>query len=329
MQIASVTASEHADFLALVNAEIRPDRAKTNAWEDFPLILSPENREWQLVCHAPDGSLAAGVACLIRDYETSCGRVAVAGIGSVVTAPAFRGQGLSSALQSELLARLKGKNIPLGVLWTDRPAIYAGRGFVAAGWEYHVDLERAQLPAPTVADGGLRDYHDADAPHVEALYHAHRLHTWRRAGDSRQLYGMAGTWGRVAVDRDDKPLAALFCGKGADFQGYAAEWSGPSRLVLALLTDAVGRGLAHHVLVPAGAERFVDTLVQHGAAWFGQASGYWVVIDPAPLMAAVRAGGLPPPPLPADPTAWLGCVDEMGRPQRGLLEIAVWGLDSV
>ena len=138
MQIASITPDRHAEFLALVDAEIRPDRAKTHAWDDFPLILSPDNAVWTLVATAADGALTGGLACLIREMATSCGNVPVAGIGSVVTRPENRGQGLSTALQNALLERLRRKNIPLAVLWTDQPEIYAGRGFVQAGWELHI-----------------------------------------------------------------------------------------------------------------------------------------------------------------------------------------------
>ena len=78
MHIASISETDHADFLAIVNAEIRPDRANTNAWDDFPVILGLENREWCLGAYTSEGKLAAGLACLIRYFKASCGDIALA-----------------------------------------------------------------------------------------------------------------------------------------------------------------------------------------------------------------------------------------------------------
>ena len=211
MHIASITPDRHAEFLALVDAEIRPDRAKTHAWDDFPLILSPDNAAWTLVATAEDGALTGGLACLIREMATSCGNIPVAGIGSVVTRPENRGQGLSTALQNALLELLRRKNIPLAVLWTDQPEIYAGRGFAAAGWEMHLDLGDAQLGEAFPPGFGVREFQRADTVAVQRLYDCHLLRTLRHAGDAERLYTMPGTRGLVASGQDDTVVAAVFC----------------------------------------------------------------------------------------------------------------------
>ena len=185
MHIATITPERHAEFLDLVDAEIRPDRAKTHAWDDFPLILSPANAAWTLAATAPDGRLAGGIACLIREYSTTSGKVPVAGVGSVVTHPEYRGRGVSTALQNALLTRLRGKNVPLAVLWTDRPEIYAGRGFAPAGWERHVDLAEADLPTELPAGFVARPFAPGDADAVAALYDRHSLRTIRAPGSRR------------------------------------------------------------------------------------------------------------------------------------------------
>ena len=123
---------QFARYLALANGEIRPAGSTTRLEEDFPLILSPDNRDW-VEGIVIDGEVAAGLACLVRQFKTSCGTIPVAGIGHVVTRPAFRGRGFSRLLQESLLARLRRVNVPLAVLWTDSPGAFAGRGFVSAG----------------------------------------------------------------------------------------------------------------------------------------------------------------------------------------------------
>ncbi len=328
MQIAIATPADHAGFRELVNAEIRPDRAKTNAWDDFPLVLDPANAPWTLVARAPDGSVAAGIAALIRDHTTSLGTVGVAGVGSVVTRPEFRGRGLSSALQDALLTALRRQDVPLAVLWTDQPEIYAGRGFTAAGWEHHVDLRPVRWPGDTPAPS-IRPYAPSDAGAVAALFARHRWRTVRHPGDDARLYGMPGTAGLVARDAGGGVAAAVFCGKGADFPGYVTEWDGPLDLVLPLLAAARARGLAEAVLVPAGAEALLERLVPLGATCAAQASGQWCVVRPDLLAAAARAAGVDAPADPADPAAWLGGVAADGAVRTGPLAAAVWGFDSV
>lgn len=329
MQIASITPARHAEFLDLVNAEIRPDRAKSNAEDDFPLILSSENADWILVTSSADGRIAAAVSCLIRDMQTSCGSVPVAGIGSVVTRPEFRGRGLSSTLQNAMLDKLRRKNVPLAVLWTDKPEIYAGRGFVAAGWELHIDLAEASLPQEQLPGFRIRPYEIRDASAVGALYDRHPLRTVRHPGDAAVLYGMKGTSGLVATGEDDTALAAVFCGKGADFSEYVAEWSGPVSLVEGLLAEARRRGWARYVLVPAGHEVLVSRMAARGARIFAQTSGYWAVLQPDRLGKYLQAAGVGAPVPLTDPRELLGSVDTDGQPQGGLIGIGIWGLDSV
>jgi GNAT superfamily N-acetyltransferase len=327
MHIANPGPGEHAGFRKLVNAEIRPDHGTTSAWDDFPLILDPANSGWTLVARTAEGAVVAGLAALIREYTTNCGRISVAGLGSVVTHPDHRGQGLSRALQDEMVARLRRQKVPLAVLWTDKPEIYAGRGFTTAGWEHHVVLDGADLPPDTRA----RAYVDSDADAVAALYAAHRWRTVRRPGDDARLYGMPGTRGLVAVDAADAVTAACFCGKGADFPGYVTEWSGALDRVVGLLGVVVERGWADHLLAPPGSEALVDALASRGASWFANPSGQWCVLDPAGLAKAARAAGVAPPAdaNAADAAAWLGRVDSEGLPQPGPLHLAVWGFDSV
>lgn len=327
MHIARVTPAEHSEFLALVNAEIRPDRAKTNAWDDFPLALAPENLDWMLAIRDNRGGLLAGLAALIRPFRTSWGNLQIAGLGSVVTRPDRRGRGYSTALQNEMIARLERQNIPLAVLWTDHPEIYAGRGFRAAGWEAHLDFAEADLSGATGLS--LRDYRPDDAGAVESLYLQHECATLRAPGDSALLYGMPGTRGLVAVDGADRPLAAVFCGKGGDFPDYVTEWSGPPAAVVPLLARARELGLARRLIAPAGAEAFADLLLQRGAGAFAVPSGQWRIVCPEPLREAADAAGQDGRFAPGSETALLGEVDAEGRVIPGALRVAVWGFDSV
>jgi GNAT superfamily N-acetyltransferase len=327
MEIAGLTAAQHADYLALVNAEIRPPGAATQAWDDFPLALDRSNLPWMLGASGSDGRLAGGLAILVRPFATSCGAIAVGAVGSVVTRPDQRGQGLSTRLQAAALALLRRQEVPLAALWTDRPEIYAGRGFIPAGWEWHVGLGDARLPEAPPDGVTLREWRPEDLPAAVRLYDAHLWRTLRRPGDAARLYGMPGTRGLVA-EAGGEVRAAVFCGKGADFPDYVTEWSGEPELVLCLLGLARARALAGAVLIPAGGEALADRLAAAGSTAVAMASGCWAVVRPDLLASQLTAAGVSPPPPEADARAWLGDVADDGSVAPGPLSLAVWGFDS-
>jgi hypothetical protein len=175
----------------------------------------------------------------------------------------------------------------------------------------------------------LREFRPEDSAAVAALYALHPFRTLRKKADASLLYNMPGTRGLVAVDEREQVGAAVFCGKGADFPGYVTEWNGPLDLVTGLLQHIQAEDWAQNVLVCAGGEAILGPLAQQGATWFAQASGLWKVICPEELVNCCRDCREAPPHDISDPVGWLGDVDSSGKPRPGLIDLAVWGFDSV
>ncbi len=325
MAIRTVRSEEHAEFVAFSNAGMRPETASTRVEEDFPVAFSPGNLHG-LWGERDEVGWVAGLAVLTRTLATSSGEVRAAGIGSVVTRADRRGEGLSARLQAEVLARLAAMGVPLAVLWSDRPEIYAGRGFQPAGWEYHLDLadlRPTDLRTPPVEVRALRP---EDFAAIGRLYGRHPLRTLREPGDDALLYGMPGTRGLVMAAGGDV-LAYAFCGKGEDFPGYVAEWGGEAPLALAVIAAVLRRGLAKRVLVPAGREDLLAAAAALGARYEIWPSGLWKVLRPdlLPVGRAARPTG----DTANDARTWLGRPGPDGLPVRGNLDVAIWGLDSV
>ena len=329
LEIGPATRAQHAAMLAVVEAEMRPEGAETRARDDFPIILAPDNRDWQFV--ATEGEEIVGcLACLIQPFVTSCGVIPVAGIGSVVTVARRRGRGISGRLQRYALERIAASEVPLAVLWTDRPECYAGRGFGAAGVEYHIDYGDCDLDDIGNAGGQIRPYQLQDTAQIAALYARHPLRTVRAPGDAALLYGMPGTRGLVLTE-DQQLRGYLFGGKGADFPDYVTEFGGDSAAVTALLAEARRRRIASKVLVPQGAMELQRLLAARGARWSARTSGYWSVVATDVLRGIVSsaAPGVARWPESDEAADWLGSVDRTGAPRSGVLELAVWGFDSV
>ena len=324
MSIRTIDRLEHPQFIAFLEAGMRPESASTRAADDFPVILGIDNLEglWGL---RDDQGWAAGLSVLVRSFTTSAGTVAVAGIGSVVTRSDRRGEGLSSRLQNTVLEDLQAREVALAVLWSDQPAVYAGRGFAPAGWEYHVDLVAAELVGLVPPEVEVRPFRPDDTAAVAAIYRQHPLRTLRRPADHARLFGMPGTRGLVAESAGET-LAYAFCGKGEDFPGYVAEWGGPARLVAATLLAARDAGLASRVLIPAGSEDLLTSLMTAGAGVTVVPCGLWAVLR-ADLLAAVT--GRNPAGDPQVAATWLGAPGPDGTPIPGVFQLAVWGFDSV
>ncbi|MEZ4388776.1 MAG: GNAT family N-acetyltransferase [Candidatus Krumholzibacteriia bacterium] len=286
--------------------------------------MGPRNLAGQFALKDATG-FVAGLAALVRPCLSSAGEVLVAGIGSVVTRPDRRGQGLSSQLQRAVLERLAERGAALAVLWTDRPEIYAGRGFGPAGWEYHLDLGGLRVAESWPADADVVALGGGDAERLAGLYAQHPLRTLRQPEDHASLYGMPGTRA-VGLERGGRLVAYACCGKGEDFPDYVAEWGGAPEPALALLAHVARCGLAGRALVPAGREDLLELATARGAGFAAVPSGLWAVLRPDLL--AQLAG-----PVPADherePGAWLGRLAADGTPHPGCLQVSIWGLDSV
>jgi len=328
MEIGPLNQAQFNDYLALVDQEIRPAGANTYSWEDFPLILGQDNRAGVFGI-LENNKVVAGAACLVRQFQTSCGAVPVAGIGCVVTSPEHRGRGFSRDLQSAMITSLAAANVPLAVLWTDQPETYSGRGFRPAGWEFHVDMKDV-VPANGFPSGfTCRPFLAEDTAAVSSLYRRHSFRTIRNPGDSTLLYGMPGTKGLVAVGQGDQVVAAVFCGKGADFVGYVCEWSGSHGLVNPLLDQVHGQDLARYVLVPPGGQALAESLARRGAVVTARTTGLWVVAQPDQLARYLQSAGHGSAADPTDPASILGTVGPDGVVVPGAMDLAVWGFDSV
>lgn len=324
MEFCTISAADHAAFIDFLDAGMRPADTPTRAADDFPVILSSRNVAAMHAIRDESGFLA-GLATLTRPCLTTAGELPVAGIGSVVTREDRRGQGLSSRLQRAVVDHLAGAGVPLAVLWTDQPEIYAGRGFQTAGWEYHLDLSSLPATVPWPADAEWVALGGQAITDLARLFADHPLRTIRAEGDHAALYGMPGTriWG---LARGGRLLAYACCGKGEDFPDYVAEWGGAADLALAVLARVAATRAASRALVPAGREDLLELAVARGAGFAAVPSGQWAVLRPDLL--ETLAGPVSPA-RQRDPRAWIGCLDDGGAPLPGRLQVGIWGLDSV
>jgi GNAT superfamily N-acetyltransferase len=281
---------ENGDFVAFVDACFgRPEGRSLR--REFPTALAADNARHQFE-GSIDGRRVCAATALVRPWTTTSGRIVVGCVGCFATAPAYRGQGMSGRLQGVVLEHLRREGVEWAALWTDRPEIYARRGFRPAGAEVHGRLDAVEWPRPGAGDT-VRPATADDAPAVLRLYGAHALRAERTESDVVRYLGpsTSRTW---VLERGGRVVAYASLGKGDDFPGYVHDYGGAVDAVHALWGVAVEAG-ARAVLLPAGTD-------------------------------AYRRGPAAAMPGSVVPTAMIHAFD--GAPRAATTEFAVWGFDS-
>lgn len=285
-----IGAEENRRFVAFLDACFgRPDGRSLR--RDFPTALAEENHPYHYVLES-EGRWVSAASALVRDWKTSQGPVRTACVGCFSTPPNERGKGFSRRLQSAMIRSLEAEGVDWLALWTDRPELYAGRGFHAAGQELHGLL--TDVPWPQVgADETVRKAGLMDVPAMHALYLRHTLRA-QRPPEHLAAHLTPPSTEAFVLERRGRIEAYCCVGKGEDFPGFVVEYGGAADAVHVLWGEARRRG-AEQVLVPKGADVYLE----------GRAEGMRRRIVTA---AQVRRSAGAPDPLRCD---W-----------------AVWGLDS-
>src|SRR5690606_39086360 len=179
----------------------------------------------RLLCHA-----------LVREVTlvTSAGPAAYTLVGSVVTHPEHRGNGLATCLLQNIIERARQRGQDAVCLWSGRWSFYERLGFAPAG-------EQAELvlgPARGTLAPGIRP---AEARDVVALWELHRtkpLRVDRSLADVALLLSIPKM--RVFVLERHGRAAAYACfGKGADFPDWWHEFGGTDEDVATLVRGAM------------------------------------------------------------------------------------------
>lgn len=188
----------------------------------------------------------------------------VGAIGSVVTDPNHRNQGLSTTVIKDCLEEASRQQCDLAVLWTDLYDFYRKMGFELAGTEFGLVIDKPLKSAAT----GLRFSDDSkvSAEAIHRLYSAHTVGSVRTIDDVRKFLAIPKTKIYTAWEADGSLAAYAIEGKGADLGGYIHEWGGPVSKVLALLSWVKSRAAGSLTLIaPRHSQNLVAQLQAQGA----------------------------------------------------------------
>lgn len=187
----------------------------------------------------------------------------VGAIGSVVTEPEHRNQGLSTAIMKDCLEQAQTQQCDIAVLWTNLYDFYRRMGFELAGNEVSVVIDEPLVPAST----SLR-FSDESKVSPEAIHRLYSLHTAgsvRTVEDVRKFLAIPRTKIYTAWEPDGSLAAYAIEGKGVDLGGYIHEWAGNVTKLLSLLSWVKSRREDSLTLItPRHSRNLVTRLSDHG-----------------------------------------------------------------
>lgn len=254
---------ELGDLISFLTTQLRPQMQWTIA-DEYPLAITDANLNNVRVMKEANNFVSAAVMKPLV-IKSPVGVFKIAAIGSVVTSPLHRNQGLSRQVLDDCLDSARKHGCDFAILWTDLFDFYRKIGFELAGTEVSLTVPQnfkcADVP-------GLRfmNSNKIDAEALLRLYSQHSTGSVRTVEEIRRLLQIPNSRVFTAWDEQNKLQAYAVEGKGADLEGYIHEWGGGVSKLLPLIRYATQeRKSQMTVIAPAHSQNLIRQLREAGA----------------------------------------------------------------
>lgn len=230
----SPEAHELTKLVDFLNNNLR----ENNSWpisSEYPTALSVSNIHNMSII-TEDEKIVSHALLKTLIIKTPYAIFKVGAIGSVVTAPEYRQQGLSRKNIENCIDLAYKQECDFVILWTDQFDFYRKFGFELAGYDYSYVVDQA-LP---IQDKTLRfiNGNNVDPAALQKIYSQHTVQAVRNTEDFRQFLKIPNSNLYTAWSPDNRLMAYAVEGKGVDLVNYVHEWGGQ--------VDALS-DLLHHI----------------------------------------------------------------------------------
>lgn len=278
---------EFRDFVDFLSTNLRPDHS-WNIAEEYPLAIHDTNLNNVRVMKDQNSFVSAAVMkpLIIR---SPAGLFKVAAIGSVVTVPEHRNQGLSRQVLDDCLEAGLKHGCDFAILWTNIFDFYRKLGFELAGTEISLAIP-ANFKMPEGAHG-LRflQSNKVDPEAILRLYAQHTTGSVRTGEDIRKFLTIPNSKVYTAWDEQNRLEAYAVIGKGADLEGYIHEWGGGVSKLMPLLSYAVKESArALTLITPAHSTNLIRQLTAAGCKEHSGVLGMIKILNPAPFLTKIK-----------------------------------------
>ncbi len=278
---------ELGDLVDFLSSHLRPQQE----WlidEEYPLAIEPTNLNNVRVIKKDDQFLSAAIMKPLV-IKSPAGLFKVAAIGSVVTSPNYRNQGLSRQVLEGCLDAARARGCDFAILWTNLFDFYRKLGFELGGTEIALEMR----PGFKVNDVGLDlrflQSNKVDPEAILRLYNSHTTGCLRTAEDIRKFLQIPNSRVFTAWDLNDRLQAYAIEGKGADLDSYIHEWGGGVSKLLPLLKFALqteGRPLT--LIAPSHSANLIRQLREAGARETTGVLGMIKILNPPHFLTKIK-----------------------------------------
>lgn len=286
--------NELSDLVQFLSAQLRPEKPWTIA-EEYPHALQAENLHNVRVIKDESGFLSVAVMKPLI-LKSPAGLFKAAAIGSVVTSPEHRNQGLSKQILEDCLQASRAHGCDFAILWTNLFDFYRKLGFELGGTEITLSIPE-NLKAPNSEGLRFLQSNRVDADAILRLYSQHTAGSVRTVDEIRKFLNIPNSRVFTAWDSENRLQAYAVEGKGADFDGYIHEWGGGVSKLLPLLKFAAQtekRSL--NLITPPHSSNLIRQLVAAGSQEHSGVLGMIKILNPAHFLMKikkfVRANGI-------------------------------------
>lgn len=253
--------SEITDLVKFLDEQLRPEMP-WSIRDEYPAVFADSNRQ-NLRVITSDGNILAHAAIKYHLIKSVVGVFKVAAIGSVVTSPEHRNQGLSQSILQNCLDSAYADGADFAILWTDLYDFYRKLNFELAGHEISLILEK-HLPVELSPGHKVMNTTKVSPENISRLYAQHTLGSIRSSEDIRRYLQIPNTKIYTLWDKDQALKAYAVEGKGADLDSYIHEWGGGVKELIELFAHVrKDQNRTVVVICPASSKNLIQNLRKH------------------------------------------------------------------
>lgn len=278
--------TELADFL---KSNLR-SQVTWSLQDEYPIAFSEQNLK-NLQVIKKDGHIVAHAALLPTIVQTPYHLFKVGLVGSVVTDPNHRGQGLSKQTLASCEESARLQNCDLMMLWSDMHQYYHQLGYEIVGQEVALQFQKP-LDIPNTQRLRFLNSNQVSADALLKVYNRHSLKSLRSTRDVRKFLKIPNSHVLTAWNTLSGELEAYaVIGKGADFQNYVHEWGGWVSSLLALLNHHIQNHPAPLTLIThPQAGNLIRQSIKYGAKQHTGFLGMMKIANPVSFCKKIRKG---------------------------------------
>ena len=224
--------TELPDVITFLDSHMRKDQA-WSVRDEYPLAFNAQNLNNIRIIKDDETIVSHAVVKPVL-VKTPYAILNVCTIGSVLTDPTKRQQGLSSKVIEDCIEQAMALKGDILVLWTDMFDFYKNFGFEMAGTEISLIINAGFTPTKRRSDLKIVNSPKVDAAALLRLYNLHSVTSHRTPEDIKKCLQIPNARVYTAWNKNGQMEAYAIEGKGVDLQGYIHEWGGNTSALMEL-----------------------------------------------------------------------------------------------